>query len=541
MKKCDTLILGHIVTLDTDAGVVETIAVKDGKIVYAGDKITARKLCDDNTKILDYTGKYIYPGFFDSHTHGVMASQRLCFQCNLCDGKSMEEYVQIIKKYIDDNPGRRVYQGAGWVKRGDINASMIDEVCKDIPVVLTSADGHSMWVNSACLKDCGFDAEKAKEMGTDIVRVDVNGNPTGWLSESATAVVMAKYAPTKEDIKEGLLAWQEFAFANGMTAVVEAAGDGYPDSLEAYKELVEEGKWKLRTYSYNFHKNIMFDVDKYVETIKDDMNKYNSDYFKVVGSKLFFDGVVEAHTAYLQEPYDDDPDYYGVFNFKGNEEVAKNIIERLNAENIPVHIHTVGDGAVKFAMDCIENSEINNCNFTVKNCLAHLQLVKPEDIKRIGEYGVITIVAPLWVPAIGTYFKPEIQYLGEDRAYNSYPIKSFEDAGATICFHTDYPITSIVNYPKAFYIASKRRDPKEGAKSVKNPDEAISQLRSLLAVTVNGAYMVNEQNRLGKLIPGMIANCVVYDGDLLDADIEKIPNVNLLATIVDGEIVYSKN
>ena len=541
MKKCDTLILGHIVTLDTDAGVVEAIAVKDGKIIYAGDKITARKLCDDNTKILDYTGKYIYPGFFDSHTHGVMASQRLCFQCNLCDGKSMEEYVQIIKKYIDDNPGRRVYQGAGWVKRGDINASMIDEVCKDIPVVLTSADGHSMWVNSACLKDCGFDAEKAKEMGTDIVRVDVNGNPTGWLSESATAVVMAKYAPTKEDIKEGLLVWQEFAFANGMTAVVEAAGDGYPDSLEAYKELVEEGKWKLRTYSYNFHKNIMFDVDKYVQTIKDDMKKYNSEYFKVVGSKLFFDGVVEAHTAYLQEPYDDDPDYYGVFNFKGNEEVAKNIIERLNAENIPVHIHTVGDGAVKFAMDCIENSEINNCNFTVKNCLAHLQLVKPEDIKRIGEYGVIAIVAPLWVPAIGTYFKPEIQYLGEDRAYNAYPIKSFEDAGATICFHTDYPITSIVNYPKAFYIASKRRDPKEGAKSVKNPDEAISQLRSLLAVTVNGAYMVNEQDHLGKLLPGMIANCVVYDGDLLDADIEKIPNVNLLATIVDGEIVYSKN
>lgn len=538
MKKCDSLILGRIITLDTDNNLVEAMACKDGKIVYVGDKKTAEKLCDENTKVLDYSNKYIYPGFFDSHTHGIMAGQRFMFQCSLVKGQSMQEYLDILKKYIEDNPGRSVYQGAGWAKRGEATAQMIDEICSDVPVILTSADGHSMWVNSACLKDCDLDASKAKEMGTDIVHVDENGNPNGLVSEAAMSLVMAKYAPNKQDIKEGLLAWQEFAFANGMTAVVEAAGDGYAQALEAYKELAEEGKWKLRTYSYNVHKNQMYDCDEYVNAIKDDIQKYNSEYFKVVGAKLFFDGVVEAHTAYLIDGYEDDKDYHGVFNFKGNEDIAKNIIEKLNAENIPVHIHAIGDGASRFAMDCFESSEINNCNFTVKNCIAHLEIVKPEDIKRIGEYNVIAIVAPLWVPVDKTYFGPEVNYLGEDRAYNAYPVKSFEDAGATICFHTDYPVTSIVGYPKAFYIAKKRRDPFKGAKSVKNPDEGIDQLRSLLAVTTNAAYMVNEQDRLGRLLPGMIANCVVYDRDLLDADIEKVPEAKLLATIVDGELVY---
>ena len=538
MNKCDCLILGNIITLDTDKEVVEALASKDGRVVYIGDKNTALKLCDENTKVLDYTGKYIYPGFFDSHTHGSMAGQRIMFQCNLTAGKSMEEYMQILKKYIEDNPGRSVYQGAGWVNRGPATAAMIDEVCKDVPVILTSADGHSMWVNSACLKDVGYDANKAKEMGTNIIHVDENGNPNGIVSETAMMLVMAHYPPTKQDIKEGLLAWQDFAFSNGMTAVVDAAGDGYPESLEAYNELVNEGKWKLRTYAYNFHKNLIPNPNKYVSTIKEEINKYNSEYFKVVGSKLFFDGVVEAKTAYLTKEYDDEKGYYGVFNFKDNEEAAKVIIEKCNAENIPVHIHTIGDAASKFALDCFEQSEINNCNFSVRNCLAHLQIIKPEDIKRTGEFNVVAIVAPLWVPADPTYFKLEIQYLGEDRAYNAYPIKSFEDVGATICFHSDYPVTSIVNYPKSFYIAKKRLDPKYGAKSAKNPDEGISQYRSLLAMTANAAYMVKQENNLGKLIPGMITNAVVYDTDLLDEDIDKVPNAKLVATIIDGQEVY---
>ena len=299
MKKCDTLILGNIITLDSDVDLVKAMACKDGKVVYVGDKKTAEKLCDDNTKVLDYTGKYIYPGFFDSHTHGIMAGQRMVFQCSLVGGKSMEEYVDRIRKYIEDNPGRKVYQGAGWIKHGEIKASMLDEVSKDVPIALASADGHSMWLNSAALKDCGFDAAKAKEMGEDIVHVDENGNPTGWVSEAAAMIAMAKYSPNKQDIKDGLLAWQEFAFKNGMTAVVEAAGDGYEQALDAYKELVEEGKWKLRTYSYNMHKKLMNNPDEYVETLKQEMKDYNSEYFKVVGSKMFVDGVVEAHTAYL--------------------------------------------------------------------------------------------------------------------------------------------------------------------------------------------------------------------------------------------------
>lgn len=540
MNKCDTLILGKILTLDTDVSIVEAIACKDGVIVYAGDKQVARQLCCDNAIILDYSNNYIYPGFFDSHTHGSVAGQRLKFQCDLKEGNSMKDYVAILKKYIEQNPGRKNYQGSGWSNKGEFNASMLDELNVDVPIILSSVDGHSIWVNSVCLKECGIDAIKAKELGTDIVHVDDNGNPTGWLSESIAMSIMSNYAPTKQDIKEGLLAWQDFAFASGMTAVVDASGDAFADSLDAYKELVDEGKWKLRTYAYNIYKKYLFTPDEYVKKIKKDISIYNSEYFKIIGGKMFIDGVVEAHTAFLIDSYADQKDYYGVFNCKGNEESFKKLVKKLNAEKIPMHFHTIGDAAAKYALDCIEYSEINNNDFTIKNCLAHLEIIKPEDIERLAKLCAIAIVAPLWVPVTDYLNQQEIKYIGEDRVRKAYPIKSFENAGATICFHTDYPVTSIVGYPNTFYDACKRKDKIKGDKSIRNTDEGIDQIRSLLAITVNGAYMVNEQNRLGRLIPGMIANCVVYDNDLLDKNIENVPNCQLLATIIDGRIVYEK-
>ena len=544
MKKCDTLILGNIYTLDTDSAMVEAMAIKDGRVVYVGHEEVARQLCDENTNVLDYKGKFVYPGFFDSHTHGLLAGQRLKFQCDLKPGNSMQDYVDIMKKYIEDNPGRRFYLGAGWIKYEEPTAAMLDSISKDIPIALNSADGHSMWVNSAVLNECGIDANKVKEFGSDQIHADENGNPTGLLCESASFVVNNKYTPSKEDIKEGLMAWQDFAFKNGITACVEALGDAYSEAgLEAYDELAKEGKLKLRTYAYTLNKKILMssDLDTYMNTIKKQINNYNSEYFKVQGAKFLFDGVVEAHTAYLIDGYSDDPEYHGVNSCKGQEEFIKELITTLNANDIPVHIHTIGDGAVRLANECLEKSAITNLNFKVKNSLAHLQIVKPEDIKKVAEYGTIAVVAPLWVPVEKNYFIPEVEYLGEDRAYNSYPIKSFCDNGATICYHTDYPVTAIVNYPKTFYIASKRRDPEKGAKSFKNPDESISQIRSLLAVTCNGAYMVDEQDNLGKLLPGMIADCTVFDIDMLDPDIEKVPHSKLVATIIDGKVVYDSS
>lgn len=207
--EADSIIYGKIITLDLDREVVEAMVVKDGLIKYLGTKKVAKTMQGKNTKIYDYGESVIYPGFMDPHTHGVMAGQRLFMQCDLTpydEGKDMNLYVEAMKDYVKKYPNKKIYFGAGWDKYAEPSAVMLDEVSKDKPIVLKSYDAHSIWVNTKVMKDCGIDKEYAKEYGEALVHVDKDGNPTGLLSEAAIKKVDEKYKPTKEDIKNGLLA-----------------------------------------------------------------------------------------------------------------------------------------------------------------------------------------------------------------------------------------------------------------------------------------------------------------------------------------------
>jgi len=538
--ECESIILGKIVTLDTDALYAEAMAVKNGRIVYIGDKEIAKKLGGKNTNIYDYGENIIYPGFWDCHTHGEMAGHRMGFQADLQFAKSMPEYIEIMKKYVKDNPGRDFYLGSGWDKYEEPNAKMLDEICPDKPMILRSVCGHMLWTNTKAMQVCGYDAAKAKEYGPAMVHVDENGNPTGFFAELPVNQIVKAFPPTKEELKEGILLWQKFAFEHGMTSVVEAYADMYDNAIDAYQELAEEGKLKLRTYAFPVNIKKLFESPEAVaDEFEKQVKKYNNEYFKIRGFKLFMDGVVDAHTADLIEEYADKPGYHGMCQIEGKEELIKEAVKKINAKGIPIHVHAIGDAAVKKVVDIIEESQFENDNFDLRNMISHLELVKPEDVKRMAKYKIIPVVAPLWVNKAPVFFEHEIEELGEDRAYNAFPIKSFEDAGATITFHTDYPITPRVDIPVEIYQAIKRGAPGQGAKSVRNSDEGISVGRAILALTANAAFAVGQENNLGTLHIGKIANAVVYDKNFLECDVEEIPSAKLIATIIDGEPVYT--
>lgn len=536
--KAEQIILGKIITLDTDRPVAEAMAVCNGLIAYIGSREVAMKMKDENTEILDYGENIVYPGFMDAHTHGPMAGQRIAFECNLVPGKSMPEYVELVRQFIEAHPGRSCYRGAGWEKHEEPTRQMLDAVAPDVPVVLTSIDGHSMWLNSAALAACNYTAETVKKMGEAIIHADADGNPSGCVCEMGTAVPRNQFPITREEIKEGLLAWQEFAFSQGITAVGEALLDMYPEDMDAYAELIAEGKWKLRTYAFPMNmKTIMAEPEKAGEALRKMADKYDSEYLKIVGQKFVLDGVVEAHTGYLLEDYNDQPGYNGVCNMKDVEKLIT-ITKSANEAGFSVHTHTIGDAAVKLMLDAYQAAQEETGIFDARNMLAHLQLVRPEDIKRCADYNVGAIVAPLWTPLNPLYFKQMIEYLGEDRAWTAYPIKSFEDAGATICFHTDYPISTEINLPQTVYCAVKRQHPKWGPKSTFVTEECISALRALLAMTANVAYLFHQENHLGTLAIGKVANASVYSKDFIHCDPKEIMDAKLVATVVDGKEVY---
>ena len=242
MLTADSIILGNIMTLDTDKPYVKAMVVVDGIIRYLGSEEIAMKMKGSNTKVLDYGNGTIYPGFMDAHTHGPMAGQRLAFQCDLTPYHSMQDYVDAMAAYVKKYPDRPVYMGAGWSKYGEPAAAMLDAICPDKPMVLRSSDGHSVWCNTAAMKDCGIDKAYVQKFGTAMVHVDAEGNPSGLFVEESNSLIIAKYEVSKEEMKERLLAWQEFAFSQGITAVGEAFLDMYPNTAKAYAELVEEGK-----------------------------------------------------------------------------------------------------------------------------------------------------------------------------------------------------------------------------------------------------------------------------------------------------------
>lgn len=440
--KADQIILGKIMTLDTDRPMAEAMVVKNGLIAYVGSRKVAMTMQGEETDVQDYGDNVIYPGFMDAHTHGLMAGQRLAFECDLVSGKSMPEYVEMVRRFIEAHPGRSCYRGAGWEMHEEPTRQMLDAVAPDVPVVLTSVDAHSMWLNTAALKACHYTAETVKELGEALIHADEHGEPSGLVCERGTAVPRSTFPITLEELKEGLLAWQSFAFSQGITAVGEAMADMYPGSLEAYSQLVAEGKWKLRTYAFPVHMTrIMTEPEKIGEILRAEAEKYDSEYFRISGQKMIMDGVVEAHTAYMLEAYEDQPGYYGVCNMK-DVDMLTTLVRSANEAGFSVHAHSIGDAASRLMLDAYQAAQEQTCNFDARNSLAHLQLISPEDIKRCGDHNVGAVVAPLWVPISPLYFQQELEYIGEDRAWSSYPIKAFEDAGACICFHTDYPVSA---------------------------------------------------------------------------------------------------
>lgn len=540
------LLLGNVITIDTATPRAEAIVVENGQISFVGSQAEARKMCDAKTIVKDYGTASIYPGFTEGHTHGSLAAARF-MQADLTEINAkvetvMADFVEAMKKYMQEHPGLSIYKGSGWlVKDCEPNAEMLDAICPDVPMVLNSEDGHSMWLNTKALTHFGFDKEAVKKYGEDCIRVDSEGNPTGFISENPAIELLDKIAPDKKECREGLLMWQQKAFSQGITAVTEAAvGLSNPLAEEVYQELCDEGVWKLRTYAVKIIDESVPDekLDSALNRVLALRNKYNSEYYKVTGTKVFMDGVIEAHTGWLEEEYSDDPGYYGLKRCPDPNRVAR-IVAFNNKNGMNVHFHSIGDAATNTAIKGIVQAQAETGIKDGRNAIAHLQIVKPEVFKKMADNNIIPIVAPLWLPKYPDEYPIYCRYIG-DRADTEYPIKSFYDAGCLVNFHSDYPASNSFSMAQTIYIAITRTSKEYGPETLHNPAECITRQQALEAMTINVPYQWHEENRMGSITPGKLANFAIYDTDFLQADPDAIWDAKIKATYVDGNVVYGE-
>ena len=539
-----TIILGNIITMDEKRPCAKAALVKDGVFAYIGDAEEVKKLGGTDAQVLDYGENFIYPGFLESHCHGYFAGDRAIGQADLSGvvPTDYDKYREIIKDFIKNNPQREVYMAAGWTENEEyVSKAYLDDICPDKPLILNTGGGHSMLLNTKALEWMGYDAQYAKRVGYDLVHVDGNGEPDGYVCEMPAIAVMNKLPSSVEYARKYLLAWQDMALAHGFTAVADAGVElNFKDNAEAYHELEQEGRLKLRTYAYMYAPDNVEDPKAEVTRIVADRAKYSGEYFHVIGIKAFLDGVTEAHTGWQNEDYVDQPGYHGVERFNDHDKMV-DLIVAANTEGLSVHVHSEGGGATHFMLDCIEDAEKITGNTDQRNVLAHLHFVTEEDIRRMASTGSVPAVAPLWTPKEPGYYEQEVRYVGQELADQAYPIKSFYDAGANVVFHSDYPVSPQMDIKRSIYMAETRSLPDKdlgGMATQRNAKEAITREQALRAMTINVAYAWHQEHRMGSIEYGKLANMTVYDCDFLHDDIEKVIQANVVATIVDGEEVY---
>ena len=453
------------------------------------------------------------------------------------------KYREIIKDFIAKNPNRSFYVAAGWNETEEyVSKAYLDEICSDKILIMQTGGGHSMLLNSKALEWAGIDAEYARKVGCAQVHVDEKGEPDGYICETPVLRVLDNLPKSMEDAKKYLLAWQDFALGNGFTGVADAGMElFYPECAQAFHELEEEGKLKLRTYAYALSPDNVEDPKAEVARAAELRAKYDSDYLHIVGIKCFLDGVTEAHTGWQNQDYADQPGYHGVERFNSHDKMVQLIVEA-DKEGFAVHCHSEGGGATHFMLGCIEDAIKITGDRKQNNVLAHLHFVTEEDIRRMAETGSIPAVPPLWVTKIPAAFAMESSYVGEELANKAYPIKSFFDAGANVVFHSDYPVSPMMSVKLSFYMAEARNVPEElfpglGAMPL-NPSEAVTREQALEAMTINIARVWHQEHRVGSIEFGKIANMTVFDCDFLHDSLDKVAAANIIATIVDGEEAF---
>ena len=518
----------------------EAIAVADEKIIYVGSKEVAMKLQGDNTKVLDYGKNSIYPGFLEAHCHPGLAANMMFGRAKLSEGKTPEDYLAILKKYIQDNPDKPHYVGSGWADDllYQLNAKQLDEICPDKPLINQSGSGHMMWVNTKAMEAFDINEDAVKQWGTECIHVDENGKPNGMLAEKPAIDLVKRVQPDLAQAKAELLGFQQYAFSNGYTGVYDA---GYQLLTEqdprAYKELDDEGKLKMYSFCGSFVNDNTDTPEEDMARIAAEAKEYNGQHVKVIGAKIFADGVVEGHTAWMLDDYVDKPGYKGVRRFDDHDKMVR-VVKAAAAHDLNVHVHSIGDGATQAWIDAFAQAQTEVGNFDMRNALAHLQEVTPEDVKRIGEYNIMAVCGIMWTIKHPAGFPQEVAYVGEEKSLNAYPVKSIMDGGGVVASHSDFPVSPAFSAVQAFLMGVLKKLPSFPDDWIRNIDQAISRHEALKTLTSNVAYMWHAEDRMGSISVGKLANFAVLDRDFMHDDFALIEKSKVVATIVDGEEVY---
>jgi predicted amidohydrolase YtcJ len=538
------LLHGKIHTEDARRSVVQALAVRGNTIVAVGTDESIGALNGPNTHRIDLGGRVVLPGIVDAHTHPAQSAQDLG-KCSLADKELAPPDIKIlVASCLKDHSSERNQ----WFEVTMVNPSQLklsredlDSMLSDRPLLLSGSDGHTVWANSRALKLAHITTATKDPDGGHIER-DAAGMPTGTLRDNAAEIALAARPVVGLDQEAAQLEKAlDSMRATGITSVQDAAVDDH--TMQIYKRLHDTHRLNMRVRGSFWLQNLHARATDLIDEAAKFSAKWriDPDFLRADAVKIFADGVVEypSQTAALLEPYLDakgrpthnrGPSYFTQDNLN-------RIVTQADAAGLTVHIHAIGDRAVRAALDAIADARRHNGVLDNRDQIAHLELIDPADFPRFKELGVIANFQLLWAQRGDYVDSATVPYLGPKRSRYLYPARSLRDAGAMIAGGSDWGVSSFNAFVAMEHAITRSAGRGEPALL---PEQSLTLQDMIDAYTINAAAALKQEHTTGSLEAGKRADFILLDRDIFAIEAFDLHNTQVVATYLDGREVYAK-
>ena len=531
---------GSIYTVDESYPWAQAVAIKDGKIQAVGKDTDIIELIGADTKVINLKKKLMLPGFIDSHAHPIAAgflSSGLAMDMN----DSLEETLEKVKQYVEKNPNKEIYFGSGFQENLITNLTspktLLDEIEREKPILLVGSGGHTGWCNSKALEMADINERTIDPIpNLHFYAKDENNQPNGLLVETWGNLTRDnKLQPYDIDsVKKNLARVSDEYTKAGVTAIQD--GGAWPGMLDIalpmLTELIASGKFNQRIQGCMFLLT-PDDREGIVDGIIDYNQSYDDDSLRINYLKILNDGVFEGKTAAMIEPYDYEnsmctPMFYG--------ESLKELFIEAAQKGLDICVHGIGDWTIRETLLATKHIREKGYN-DIRVTSIHTVATNIEDLELFKEYGVIANTTPVWL----LENKLKEKMIG-DRAHNNYMMNTLLKSGAVVTFSSDYPTDWYGKEPlKGIEMGITRQLYGHPDMPILKPlSERLTVAKMIKGYTIDAAYQMRMENKIGSIEEGKYADLVVLEENIFEIDPHDIHKVEIAMTVANEKIKYLK-
>jgi len=523
---------GAIYTVNPENPSAEAVVITDGVITFVGNNTDVVQFETNSAQVIDLNGKMMMPGFHDVHIHPIESgSENTHFSIDTFE-TNPENFIPAVKQAAQQFPNADWLIGYGHdiynlLKAQRNPVEILDEAVSDRPVIIMEQTSHSMWVNSKALEMIGYSKDTPDPVGGVIMKDEKTGLPNGILIDNAGEVAMSVAMEATPDFiqvdYEGMVYYTLPELAkHGITSIVDARAYWKRGHLDVWNQLEQANKLTVRAsvglWAYP-EDNDAEQLAKLKSLYRDDANSF----LRINQIKLYSDGIPSNTTAAMKTPYE-----FDLLGLEGNKGLnyftqarLTNYISELEAIGFDFHVHAIGDRGIHEALNAIEDAGSDQG----RHRLTHIEILDPVDTPRFAQ---LNVTADLQVA--GDFTDPShwgemIDLIGAAKSDNLVPIKSLQDSGARVTLSSDWSVS-----PFNPFIGLQN--------AVTRAPQNLSMDDALAAYTINSAYVMRQENKVGSIEVGKEADLVVLDQNILTIDPTKIKQTKVLQTLLKGKEVF---